>query len=183
MALPRRCGLPTPGDSPIGYRLPLDGLPWVDPETIEHETEPDPFAPHAQLPPRQSFRAALPASDFMGAGADGFRPVAQDAPVVDLGEPDVVRTALGIEPRDRVIHVFFPRLYAAEDWLALVAVVQDIAGELGRKVVLEGYLPPRDPDLLHFSVTPDPGVIEVDVHPASNRSEVVQRGEIGRAHV
>ena len=166
-----------PGDSPIGYRLPLDGLPWVDPETIEHETEPDPFAPHAQLPPRQSFRAALPASDFMGAGAEDFRPVAQDAPVVDLGEPDVVRTALGIEPRDRVIHVFFPPLYAAEDWLALVAVVEDIAGELGRKVLLEGYLPPRDPDLLHFSVTPDPGVIEVDVHPASNRSEVVQRGE------
>ena len=54
----------------------------------------------------------------------------------------------------------------AEDWLDLVAAVEDTAEELGRKVVLEGYLPPRDPRLLHFSVTPDPGVIEVNVHPA-----------------
>ncbi len=64
-----------PGDSPIGYRLPLDSLPWADPDAIEHETEPDPFAPRAPLPPRQAFRAAPP-SDTMGAGAEGFRPIA-----------------------------------------------------------------------------------------------------------
>ena len=92
-------------------------------------------------------------------------------------EPDLVRTALCVEPRDGMIHVFFPPLYAAEDWLMLVAAVEDTAEELGRKVVLEGYLPPRDPGLLHFSVTPDPGVIEVNVHPASSWNEIVQRGE------
>ena len=166
-----------PGDSPIGFRLPLDSLPWADSEAIEPEVEPDPFAPLAPLPPRQTLRPAAPPSDTMGAGAEGFRPIAQAAPVVGRGEPDLVRTALCVEPRGGMIHVFFPPLYAADDWLALIAAVEDTAGELGRKVVLEGYLPPRDPRLLHFSVTPDPGVIEVNVHPASSWTEIVQRGD------
>ncbi|HXA20869.1 MAG TPA: transglutaminase family protein [Acetobacteraceae bacterium] len=166
-----------PGDSPIGFRLPLDSLPWADPDAIETDAEPDPFAPLPPLPPRQTLRPAAPPSDTMGAGAEGFRPVAQEAPVVGRGEPDLVRTALCVEPRGGMIHVFFPPLYAADDWLALVAAVEDTAGELGRKVVLEGYLPPRDPRLQHFSVTPDPGVIEVNVHPASSWTEIVQRGD------
>jgi uncharacterized protein (DUF2126 family) len=163
-----------PGDSPIGYRLPLESLPWEDPERIEHDTEPDPFAPRTPLPPRQAFdHAASP----MGAGAEGFRPIVQELPVMGGDEPDAVRTALCVEPRDGTIHVFFPPLYAAEDWLMLVAAVEDTAEELGHQVVLEGYLPPRDPGLLHFSVTPDPGVIEVNVHPASSWNEIVRRGE------
>ena len=116
----------------------------------------------------------------MGAGAEGFRPVPQDLPVVGRGEPDLVRTALCVEPRDGMIHVFFPPLFAAEDWLALAAAVEDTAAELGRKVVLEGYLPPRDPRLLHFSVTPDPGVIEVNVHPGHqlDRDRAARRGAL-----
>jgi uncharacterized protein (DUF2126 family) len=82
-----------------------------------------------------------------------------------------------VEPRDGLLHVFLPPLTAAEDWLALIAAVEDTAAETGRKVVLEGYLPPHDPRLNHFSVTPDPGVIEVNIHPAHNWSELVQRGE------
>ncbi len=163
-----------PGDSPIGYRLPLDSLPWEDPDRIEHETEPDPFAPHTPLPLRQAFDHA---ASLMGAGAEGFRPLVRELPVLGCDKPDLVRTALCVEPRNGVIHVFFPPLYAAEDWLMLAAAVEDTAVELGRKVVLEGYLPPRDPGLLHFSVTPDPGVIEVNVHPASSWNEIVQRGE------
>ena len=163
-----------PGDSPIGYRLPLASLPWEDPDRIEHEGEPDPFAPHAPLPPRQAFEHA---ASSMGAGAEGFRPVAQEPPAIRSDGSDLVRTALCIEPRDGMLHVFFPPLYAAEDWLMLAAAIEATAEELGHKVVLEGYLPPRDPGLLHFSVTPDPGVIEVNVHPASSWSEIVQRGE------
>jgi uncharacterized protein (DUF2126 family)/transglutaminase-like putative cysteine protease len=164
-----------PGDAPIGHRLPLTSLPWTDEATIEHETEPDLFAPRGSLPPRQALKVV--ASATMAAGAETFRPMPQQLPVIGRGEPEVVRTALTLEPHGGVIHVFFPPLYAAEDWLALVAAVEDTAAELGRPVVLEGYLPPRDPRLLHFSVTPDPGVIEVNVHPAAGWTELVERGE------
>ncbi len=162
-----------PGDSPIGFRLPLESLPWADPETIEPEFAPDPFAPRAPLPPRQAFRPGAPGE----VGAEGFRPVPQTLPVVGRGEPDLVRTALTVESRNGLIHIFIPPLYAAEDWLALTAAIEETAAEVGRKVVLEGYLPPRDPRLLHFSVTPDPGVIEVNVHPAASWSEFIDRSE------
>ena len=117
-----------PGDSPIGHRLPLQSLPWADEEAIEQESEPDPFAPRGPLQSRQAFR--IVASDNMGAGAEGFRPVPQELPVVGRGEPDLVRTALTVEPRHGVIHVFFPPLYDAEDWLALLAAVEDTMTEL-----------------------------------------------------
>ena len=162
-----------PGDSPIGLRLPLDSLPWVDPKDLETPLEPDPFAPREPLPSRQALRMAEP----VVPGIEGFRPVPQDVPVVGRGEPNVVRTALAVESRGGLLHVFFPPLYAVEDWLALTAAVEDTAAELGHKVVLEGYLPPEDDRLQHFSVTPDPGVIEVNVHPAVNWAEQVQRTE------
>jgi uncharacterized protein (DUF2126 family)/transglutaminase-like putative cysteine protease len=164
-----------PGDAPIGHRLPLSSLPWADEAMIEQEAEPDPFASHGSLPPRQAFEVVATAT--MAAGAETFRPVPQQIRVIGRSEPEVVRTALTVEPRGGVIHVFFPPLYAAEDWLALATAVEDTAAELGRPVVLEGYLPPRDPRLLHFSVTPDPGVIEVNVHPASGWNELIERGE------
>jgi len=181
-----------PGDSPIGFRLPLESLPWMSEEDAARhvETEADPFAPRDALPPR----AALGGADrdallrqlrdhrrFQdgGAGAvagiEGFRPVPQDLPVVGQSDPGVVRTALTVEARGGIIHVFFPPLYGAEDWLDLAAAVEATAEETGRKVILEGYLPPRDPRLNHFSVTPDPGVIEVNIHPAANWPEMVER--------
>jgi uncharacterized protein (DUF2126 family)/transglutaminase-like putative cysteine protease len=162
-----------PGDSPIGFRLPLDRLPWAAPESIEQDMEPDPFAPRAPLPRRR----ALPFAVARSAGAgDRFQPVAQQSPST-AADREPVRTALCVEPRRGVIHVFFPPLYEIEDWLALVEAVEDTAAELGRKVVLEGYLPPRDPRVRSFSVTPDPGVIEVNVHPAESWTEIVERGE------
>ena len=147
------------------------------PRHIETDSSPIRSRRARPLPPRQSFRAAAASRLHSARRSDGFRPVAQDLPMVGSEEPDVVRTALAVEPRDGMLHIFFPPLYAAEDWLELAAAVEDIAGELGRKVVLEGYLPPRDPGLLHFSVTPDPGVIEVNVHPAANWAEIVERTE------
>jgi uncharacterized protein (DUF2126 family)/transglutaminase-like putative cysteine protease len=165
-----------PGDSPIGFRLPLESLPWADPETIEPEFGVDPFAPQEPLPPRQAFVHPRPgAAGAMGSGAEGFRPIAQPIPEIGRGEPGLVRTALTVESRGGLIHVFLPPLTAAEDWLDLVAAVEETAAETQRKIVLEGYLPPEDDRLLHFSVTPDPGVIEVNVHPALGWSEHVER--------
>jgi uncharacterized protein (DUF2126 family) len=161
-----------PGDSPVGLRLPLEALPWVDPEHAEYDMEPDPFARKEPLPSRQALRPRDPIG--LGGGIEGFRPVPQELPVLGVGDPSVVRTALSVEPRNGVIHVFFPPLFSVEDWLALTAAVEATAAEAGRKVVLEGYLPPEDERILHFSVTPDPGVIEVNVHPVDNWTDQVR---------
>ncbi len=83
-------------------------------------------------------------------GIENFRPVRQELPVVGQGDPNVVRTALAVESRDGKLHVFFPPLYAAEDWLALAAAIEETAAELGRKVVLEGYQPPEDDRILQL---------------------------------
>jgi len=162
-----------PGDSPIGLRLPLESLPWVSDEDLEVDVPPDPFAPKPPLPSAQAMRVV----DGPGAAIERFRPVPQDLPVVGESDPSVVRTALTVEARDGLLHIFFPPLTAAEDWLALSAAIEDTAAEVGRKIILEGYLPPEDERLVHFSVTPDPGVIEVNVHPAASWAEMVARIE------
>ncbi|MDB5375411.1 MAG: transglutaminase domain protein, partial [Belnapia sp.] len=175
-----------PGDSPIGLRLPLESLPWADPATIEPSLEADPFAPKEPLPPHDALARLSPQQAFerlrsdstMGVGTEAFRPVQQALPEVGKGEPGLVRTALAVEARGGKIHIFYPPLTAVEDWLDLTAAIEATAAETGRKVVLEGYLPPRDERLQSFSVTPDPGVIEVNIHPSTGWSEHVGRTEV-----
>ncbi|CAH2604700.1 Transglutaminase family protein [Rhodovastum atsumiense] len=162
-----------PGDSPVGFRLPLESLPWVDPARIEIPFETDPFAPRAPLPGRQDL--ALRLRGQAALSGNPFAPVPQDRPVVGQEDPDLVRTALSVESRGGLLHVFMPPLYDVTDWLELAAAVEATAAETGRQVVLEGYVPPSDPRLLHFSVTPDPGVIEVNIHPAASWPEHVER--------
>jgi uncharacterized protein (DUF2126 family) len=76
-----------------------------------------------------------------------------------------------------VLYVFMPPLRFLEDYLELLAAVEATAAELGVQIVLEGYPPPRDPRLKLLGVTPDPGVIEVNIHPASNWGELVDHTE------
>jgi uncharacterized protein (DUF2126 family)/transglutaminase-like putative cysteine protease len=152
-----------PGDSPLGFRLPLDSLPWASDAAIEAEPDRDPFARRAPLPPRT------------GLPEGRARIVEMTLPEVGREEPGVVRTALCVEPRGGMLHIFLPPLAVAEDWLDLLAAIEATAREAGRKVVLEGYLPPSDPRILHFSVTPDPGVIEVNIHPATSWDELSDR--------
>ncbi len=162
-----------PGDSPIGLRLPLESLPWIDPATIEQVFERDPQAPREVFPPQSALRRRA----GPGAPIDGFRPMAQDLPVVGPHDAALIRTALCVEPREGLLHVFLPPLTAAEDWLDLIAAVEATAADLARPVVIEGYLPPHDDRLERFSVTPDPGVIDVNVHAAGAWPEMVERTE------
>ncbi len=197
-----------PGDSAIGFRLPLQSLEWADPDEVEPEIEPDPFAPRDALPSRPApwTGPAVPvghtalADAATGSAEFGrlprapvpLRTATPAGPTLDLMRPQppaeprhpeeaatdasrLVRTALTVEARRGLIHVFLPPLYRIEDWLDLVAAIEAVAAHQDRKLVLEGYAPPHDPRLASFSVTPDPGVIEVNVQPATSWAEHVER--------
>ena len=158
-----------PGDSPMGLRLPLDSLPWVDEREAPFLAEPDPFEPRAPL--ARPLQRHVVVSEAQAGLGPGHEPVAR--PRVGESAPEIVRTALCVEPRGGVLHVFFPPLARLEEYLALVGAVEETAAELRVPVRPEGYPPPNDPRLVRFEVTPDPGVIEVNVAPAASWRELV----------
>jgi uncharacterized protein (DUF2126 family) len=94
-------------------------------------------------------------------------------PVAQESASWLVRTAMCFEPRDGRMHVFFPPLEKLEEYLELAALVEQTAADLGIPVLLEGSPPPFDPRLNVFKVTPDPGVIEVNLQPAHSWKELV----------
>ena len=159
-----------PGDSPMGYRLPLDSLPWVAPVDREPLHPVDPYAPRAALPP---------ATGTGGAPVRAVAPGVADEPAPALYQSavGVSRMALCVEARNGVLHVFMPPLPVLEDYLALVSAIEATAAALDMPVVLEGYPAPRDPRLKLLQVTPDPGVIEVNIHPANNWTDLVEHTE------
>jgi uncharacterized protein (DUF2126 family) len=167
-----------PGDSAIGFRLPLNSLPYVRPEARSFVPPPDPFAPLPPLEaPEKSGQAYGRGNGHAGANGrtppvEGpYRPI--NRAITELvGEP-AVRTALTIEPRDGRLCVFMPPLPTAGDYFDLLKVVEDSAEKLGAAVHVEGYPPPFDPRIHVIKVTPDPGVIEVNIHPAKNWREQV----------
>ncbi len=183
-----------PGDSPIGYRLPLDSLPWAAPEDQTWFYDPDPLMDRMPLPPLDAMRrAAVTRLQSPGVDADGgsaattagrdaarVREMAASNGTAARGQSAgwVVRSAMAFEPRHGHMHVFMPPTEDAEDYLHLVAAVEDTAEELGCPVFIEGYQPPFDPRLSQFSVTPDPGVIEVNIHPSASWREAVDKTEI-----
>ena len=178
-----------PGDSPIGLRLPLSSLPYLAPVDYPHLVPADPFAPRQPLPgphpnegtggeartPAELSGAAL-AGDVKAAAVPVLdRPVPQAMPAPALPAAAVpVRTALAIEPRDGKLCLFMPPVERLEDYLDLLAAAEATAAELGIPIRLEGYPPPHDPRISVIKVTPDPGVIEVNVHPAATWREAVE---------
>lgn len=228
-----------PGDSPMGYRLPLDSLPWL--ETVDRPmvVELDPLASRPELP-RATHQIPLPGFgypngsarrthaamnvprllqtrgrilDFVKRSLDDLEPALVsgedelslhgtttrttrsglaengasteyssngshdsmdevEAEEASLYEP-IVRTALCIEPRGGVLHIFMPPLDRIEQYLDLVAAIEATAAELSMPVRIEGYPPPYDYRIDNFKVTPDPGVIEVNLQPARSWKELV----------
>ncbi len=78
------------------------------------------------------------------------------------------RTALVVEARDGFVHVFLPPLEKLEMFVELVGILDRAVGRLQTKIIVEGYGPPPDPRIRNLLVTPDPGVIEVNLHPTSS---------------
>ncbi|GJE40854.1 DUF2126 domain-containing protein [Methylobacterium soli] len=143
----------TPGDSPLGFRLPLASLPHVPPEHYPYYQPQDPLETRAPLPDGHPG-----ARTVNGAGITGV----------------AVRTALAVEPRDGVLCVFMPPLQRVDEYLELVGHLETAAAALRQPIHIEGYEPPYDPRVNVIKVTPDPGVIEVNVHPAATWREAVQ---------
>ncbi|TWT98191.1 hypothetical protein Pla108_23480 [Botrimarina colliarenosi] len=217
-----------PGDSPMGYRLPLSALMYdARPAHATAFLEADPFETPRPLPMREAMRHKMqtPSTIPVGAGGPSGYDSAGDYPGpgsqqgggqgsygphsagpngagsngngegygarqdhgnggssgndpyladVNYNDPtNVIRTAMCIEPRNGTLHVFMPPVERLDVYLDLVAAIEETAEELGTPIVLEGYLPPHDSRLKHIKVTPDPGVIEVNVHPAERWEELV----------
>jgi uncharacterized protein (DUF2126 family)/transglutaminase-like putative cysteine protease len=133
----------TPGTSAVGLRLPLDAIAWEDPEWAGEPS-------------------------YLEAGP----PLDPQVPVVEVVDPrEVATTALAFEARDGQVHVFLPPTERLEDYADLLKLVETAARKLGTRLVLEGYGPPPDPRLTQLVVTPDPGVIEVNVQPTRSWAE------------
>ncbi|HTQ77744.1 MAG TPA: transglutaminase family protein [Burkholderiales bacterium] len=164
-----RCYL-IPGDSPLGYRLPLDSLPWVAQSDYPWIHAPDPAQEFRPLRPR---RELLPRFQSQGEGKT-FEDRPEEPPRTRESAAGIARTAICAEPRNGVLHVFMPPANALEDYLELVAAVEATAAALDCKVVVEGYEPPRDPRLEVIRITPDPGVLEANIHPAKSWRELVE---------
>lgn len=167
-----------PGDSPMGLRLPLSALPIArreeaQPASLFEEQGPLPDL-HGEVASRYS---ALYASEdgslhHVAAGQDWQ----EQRP--ELIESGVVGTALCIEPRDGKLFIFMPPLARLESYLELLACIEHTAAELNLPVCIEGYAPPSDNRIEKFMITPDPGVIEVNIMPAASWPELVRNTEI-----
>jgi len=173
------------GDSPVGYRLPLGTLPHLpkadypfiypqDP-TEARGPLPDPPLPDALLPDALLPDAPLPDPAKTQAVAHRTDATAGQQQVEQtLGDLDGrVRTAISVEPRDGRLCVFLPPVETLEDYLELIAAVEIAAATIGRKVLIEGYAPPADPRIEVLRIAPDPGVIEVNIHPAASWEDCV----------
>jgi len=153
------------GDSPIGFRIPMETMPWVAPDELEYELEAAPFEDRVKLPAVPSRRMSL--FEVEPAG-DPLPPLSSTAETAT----ELIRPSLCVQAREGRLHVFLPYASKLVDYLDLVAAVEDTCAYLGRPVWLEGYTPPSDPRLRFFSVTPDPGVLEVNLPPASTWDEL-----------
>ena len=174
-----RCYL-VPGDSPLGLRLPLDSLPWVRATDFPHVYPEDPGQSFEELAKpaldrstldREAEQRQTAAAIARVTGIAAATTTARPAEVAPTPET-TVRTSMCAEERAGVLYVFMPPTRRLEDYLELLAAVEASAAVLRQPVIIEGYEPPPDPRLVNFKVTPDPGVIEVNVQPSARWDEL-----------
>ncbi|MBF0199928.1 MAG: transglutaminase family protein [Desulfamplus sp.] len=185
-----------PGDSPMGLRLPLDSLPWVAPREYPRVIEEDPMGKRRPFPDpltseeekerlakimdkRESQRHLQELTkeeqrdDVMPQPHPFADPAPHPLPKTGESAAWVIRTALCIQPRGGKLYVFMPPMERATDYFELVSAIEDAASITAMPVIIEGYTPPFDPRINRFSITPDPGVMEVNIHPAHTWKEMV----------
>jgi uncharacterized protein (DUF2126 family) len=162
-----RCYL-IPGDSPIGYRLPLDSQPWTATGDYPFIHAPDPSRAFTALLPHAEIRRQVRERDVSRA------PLVVDAtPAAKESAAALTRTSMCAEPRNGVLYLFMPPVRELDHYLELIAAVEAAAEALEQPIIIEGYEPPADPRISNFKVTPDPGVIEVNVQPSASWDELV----------
>ena len=147
----------SPGDSPVGYRLPVEAMPWVAPDDLVYEKD-------------AAGEIALPARPARHPEMFGIEPESDTLPPAPEGSesaPLLIRPALCVEVREGRLHVFLPFVPVLADYLHLVAAVEDTCRHLKLPIWVEGYPPNFDPRVRSFGLTPDPGVLEVNLPPTS----------------
>jgi uncharacterized protein (DUF2126 family)/transglutaminase-like putative cysteine protease len=168
-----------PGDSPVGYRLPLGALPHVPAASYPFINPQDPTEPRGDLPEPEALkprdpRETYPSTPDQQVAHFTASEAGQEIVEQTIGElGGAVRTAISVEPRDGRLCVFMPPVVRLEDYLELVAAAEESAKALGVPVHIEGYQPPHDPRMNVIRVAPDPGVIEVNIHPATSWEDCV----------
>jgi uncharacterized protein (DUF2126 family) len=144
-----------PGDSPIGLRLPLDSIAGDPPPPPDEETYAGPLDPRRADVEDEEPQAALETPEAAPAKK----------------KTGISRTALCVEPRDGSLYVFVPPLPSAAHFIALVGAIDEASAEVDLRFTLEGYPPPKSAALMHLAVTPDPGVLEVNIPPTRTARE------------
>jgi uncharacterized protein (DUF2126 family)/transglutaminase-like putative cysteine protease len=158
-----------PGNSALGLRLPLNSLPWAPYEDRDHEHE------------RSLFEAVEPLGDIDSEVSRRYSKKSKNLAhpnEMEVAETDplpkvIPHTALCVEARHGRLYVFVPPTNTLEHYLDIIASVEATSRKLNLPVVIEGYQPPHDLRLTRLPVTPDPGVIEVNIHPAASWPELV----------
>jgi uncharacterized protein (DUF2126 family) len=169
-------------DAPTGFAVPLltvqdpAGPYWASCRWHLAET-----GHLALLPGDSALGLRLPLGDLPTAAAiweearldlaaDPIRPLQ----VGPLAPDNSIRLALGIEARQGTVHVFLPPIAAARSFVDLLTAIEATAESLDMPVVIEGYGPPDNQGIEGFQITPDPGVLEVNIHPAQSWAALVQ---------
>ncbi len=159
-----------PGDSPVGFRLPLESLFWEPSGERQQAWILDPMAPTSPLPVPPRLHPRHQRSDVRIRQQS---PETVSSPTVAAQGP-VVRTALVLEARKGRLCAFLPPTSTAEDFVDLITAIEDTAAQLEMPISIEGYPLPFDSRVRQLKVTPDPGVIEVNVQPVADWRELVE---------